>query len=161
MTAALLDAPGTVREENQFDPELILPFLRSQIADLPTGAVTLQQFSGGASNLTYLLTVGGREMILRRPPPGTKAKSAHDMGREFRILSALRPATSTCQPSPASRRARPSCPPRITPSWFQRNTGAISGAAIAGRGMISGKAAAELAARKPRRESSVMSLNSE
>lgn len=91
MTAELLDAPGVVREENQFDPELILPFLRSQIADLPTGPVTLQQFSGGASNLTYLLTVGGREMILRRPPPGTKAKSAHDMGREFRIMQRLKP----------------------------------------------------------------------
>lgn len=90
MTAALLDAPGAVREENHFDPALILPFLRSQIADLPDGPATLQQFSGGASNLTYLLTVGGREMILRRPPPGTKAKSAHDMGREFRIMQRLK-----------------------------------------------------------------------
>lgn len=91
MTAALLDVPGAVREENAFDPALILPFLRSQIADLPSGPAELKQFSGGASNLTYLLTVGGREMILRRPPPGTKAKSAHDMGREFRIMQRLKP----------------------------------------------------------------------
>jgi len=91
MTAALLDAPGAVRDENHFDPALILPFLKSQIADLPDGPVELKQFSGGASNLTYLLTVGGREMILRRPPPGTKAKSAHDMGREFRIMQRLKP----------------------------------------------------------------------
>lgn len=91
MTASLLDAPGVVRDENAFDPALILPFLKSQIADLPTGTVELKQFSGGASNLTYLLTVGGREMILRRPPAGTKAKSAHDMGREFRIMQRLKP----------------------------------------------------------------------
>lgn len=91
MTAALLDAPGAVREENAFDPEVILPFLRSRIADLPAGSAELKQFSGGASNLTYLLTVGGRQMILRRPPPGTKAKSAHDMGREFRIMQRLKP----------------------------------------------------------------------
>ncbi|MES2684778.1 MAG: phosphotransferase family protein [Pseudomonadota bacterium] len=89
MTAVLLDAPGAVRDENAFDPAVILPFLKSQISDLPDGPLALQQFSGGASNLTYLLTVGGREMILRRPPPGTKAKSAHDMGREFRIMQRL------------------------------------------------------------------------
>jgi len=91
MTAALLDTPGQVRDENAFDTALILPFLRSQIADLPAGPAELKQFSGGASNITYLLTVGGREMILRRPPPGTKAKSAHDMGREFRIMQRLKP----------------------------------------------------------------------
>ncbi len=90
MTAVLLDSPGAVRDENQFDPEVILPFLRSQITDLPSGPVELKQFSGGASNLTYLLTVGGRELILRRPPSGTKAKSAHDMGREFRIMQRLK-----------------------------------------------------------------------
>ena len=91
MTAALLDAPGAVRDENAFDPTLILPFLKSQITDLPDGPASLKQFSGGASNLTYLLTIGDREMILRRPPPGTKAKSAHDMGREFRIMQRLKP----------------------------------------------------------------------
>ncbi len=91
MSDDLLDEPGAVREENAFDPELILPFLRSQIADLPFGPVELRQFAGGSSNITYLLKVGGREMILRRPPPGTKAESAHDMDREFRIMRRLRP----------------------------------------------------------------------
>ena len=91
MTAVPLDAPGSVRDENAFDPAAIMPFLKSQIADLPSGPIELRQFSGGASNLTYLLTVGGREMILRRPPSGTKAKSAHDMGREFRIMQRLKP----------------------------------------------------------------------
>ncbi len=90
-TAAVVDSPGRVREENAFDPATILPFLQSQIADLPEGPLQLQQFQGGASNLTYQLTIGSRELILRRPPAGTKAKSAHDMGREVRVLSALAP----------------------------------------------------------------------
>jgi aminoglycoside phosphotransferase (APT) family kinase protein len=90
--ATPLDQPGAVRDENNFDPATILPFLRSQIPDLPrTGGVELKQFQGGASNVTYLLRVGDREMILRRPPAGTKAKSAHDMGREFRIMQKLNP----------------------------------------------------------------------
>lgn len=90
MSQASLDQPGAVRDENNFDPTRILPFLQQHIAGL-AGPATLQQFSGGASNLTYLLTVGEREMILRRPPSGTKAKSAHDMGREFRIMQRLSP----------------------------------------------------------------------
>jgi aminoglycoside phosphotransferase (APT) family kinase protein len=90
-TPAPLDQAGNVRDENNFDPALILPFLQSQIADLKSGTLELKQFPGGASNLTYQLTVGGREMILRRPPSGTKPKSGHDMGREFRVLSALYP----------------------------------------------------------------------
>jgi aminoglycoside phosphotransferase (APT) family kinase protein len=49
------------------------------------------QFSGGASNWTYRLRYPGRDLILRRPPAGTKAKSAHDMGRENTVQSALKP----------------------------------------------------------------------
>lgn len=86
---ARLDQAGQVRGENTFDPALILPFLKSRIADLEDGALALKQFQGGASNLTYQLSVGSREMILRRPPSGTKPKSGHDMGREYRVLSAL------------------------------------------------------------------------
>lgn len=89
--ASSLDTAGAVRDENAFDPALILPFLKSQIPDLVDGSVELRQFPGGASNLTYQLTIGGREMILRRPPAGTKAKGAHDMGREFRVLQRLHP----------------------------------------------------------------------
>jgi aminoglycoside phosphotransferase (APT) family kinase protein len=49
----------------------------------------VRQFAGGASNLTYLLRYPGEELILRRPPAGVKAASAHDMAREFRIQRAL------------------------------------------------------------------------
>ena len=89
--SAPLDQAGSVRDENNFDPKVILPYLKSQIPDLVDGPCELQQFAGGASNITYLLKVGGREMILRRPPAGTKPKSGHDMGREFRVMKALHP----------------------------------------------------------------------
>jgi aminoglycoside phosphotransferase (APT) family kinase protein len=52
----------------------------------------VEQFPRGYSNLTYLLRWGERELVLRRPPFGAAIKSAHDMGREHRILSALHPA---------------------------------------------------------------------
>lgn len=58
---------------------------------LPVGnaALTLRQFGGGHANLTYLLGVGDAEYVLRRPPLGPVAATAHDMAREHRILSRL------------------------------------------------------------------------
>jgi len=91
MSTAPLDQPGAVRDENSFDPQRILPFLQSHIPGLADGPLELKQFQGGASNLTYLLKIGERETILRRPPAGTKAKTAHDMGREFRVMQKLNP----------------------------------------------------------------------
>ena len=60
---------------------------------LPTlrGTPQVTQFSGGASNWTYRLRYESHDLILRRPPAGTKAKSAHDMGREYRLQLALKP----------------------------------------------------------------------
>jgi aminoglycoside phosphotransferase (APT) family kinase protein len=53
------------------------------------GPVRVEQFPSGHSNLTYRVTWSGREMVLRRPPFGSEVKSAHDMGREYRVLSDL------------------------------------------------------------------------
>ncbi|GGO74117.1 phosphotransferase family protein [Nocardioides deserti] len=79
-----------VREEDAFDAAAVSAWLDGQGAGVgPIDEV--RQFSGGASNLTYLLVAGDRELILRRPPAGKKAAGAHDMGREFRIQSALAP----------------------------------------------------------------------
>jgi aminoglycoside phosphotransferase (APT) family kinase protein len=58
----------------------------------------VQQFSGGASNLTYLLRYPAQDLILRRPPAGTKAKGAHDMGREYRIQPPSRRSSRTSPP---------------------------------------------------------------
>ena len=51
----------------------------------------IRQFPGGYSNLTYLLETSQGELVLRRPPFGANIKSAHDMGREFRVLNLLQP----------------------------------------------------------------------
>lgn len=85
---------GPVRDEDAFDVAAVTTWLRGHAAD-PAGVEgrpEVRQFSGGASNLTYLLRYAGRDLILRRPPAGTKAKGAHDMGREYRVMAALRPA---------------------------------------------------------------------
>ena len=55
------------------------------------GPLTVEQFPAGFSNLTYLLRINDRELVLRRPPIGAKIKTAHDMSREYRILSHLHP----------------------------------------------------------------------
>lgn len=56
------------------------------------GELSARQFKGGASNLTYLITdESGAQWVMRTPPHGTKAASAHDMGREARVLTALNP----------------------------------------------------------------------
>ena len=63
-------------------------YLRTQLPEL-TGAFTYAQFHGGHANLTYLLRFGDRELVLRRPPFGKIAPGAHDMKREYKVLSAL------------------------------------------------------------------------
>lgn len=86
---AAIDGAGAVRDEDAFDVEAVRAWLAGHGHPL-TGDVTVQQFGGGASNLTYSLRTGHEDLILRRPPAGQKAKGAHDMGREFRVQSALR-----------------------------------------------------------------------
>jgi aminoglycoside phosphotransferase (APT) family kinase protein len=86
----VVEGARAVREEDSFDVPVVDSWLREHTA-LPEGLPEVQQFSGGASNLTYLLRYTDRDLILRRPPVGTKAKSAHDMGREYRIQAALAP----------------------------------------------------------------------
>ena len=83
-----LDEPRPVRAGE----ELPLPALASWL-ELQgfTGHLEVLQFPKGHSNLTYLVRVGERELVLRRPPFGSKVKSAHDMGREYRVLSRLSP----------------------------------------------------------------------
>ena len=78
-----------VREEDRFDiarmHEWLRPFIKQD--QLPE----VLQFRSGASNLTYLLRYPDRDLVLRKPPVGTKAASAHDMKREFLIQSRLQP----------------------------------------------------------------------
>jgi aminoglycoside phosphotransferase (APT) family kinase protein len=55
------------------------------------GLPEVTQYAGGASNWTYRLRYRNRDLVLRQPPAGTKARSAHDMGREYRVQKALAP----------------------------------------------------------------------
>ena len=81
---------GGVRSEDAFDVGAVHQWLL-QNSDTPADKPLVQQFNSGASNLTYLLSYKERQLILRRPPVGTKAASAHDMKREFFIQKTLHP----------------------------------------------------------------------
>jgi len=65
-------------------------WLRARVSGL-SGPPKVTRLAGGASNWTYRLEYPEHDLILRRPPAGTKAKSAHDMRREFRVQRALAP----------------------------------------------------------------------
>jgi aminoglycoside phosphotransferase (APT) family kinase protein len=78
-----------VRPDERFDVNRLTDWL-GEVGGLPEGAPEVAQFGGGKANLTYLLTFpDGSELVLRRPPLGPLAAGAHDMSREFRVLSKL------------------------------------------------------------------------
>jgi aminoglycoside phosphotransferase (APT) family kinase protein len=77
-----------VRQGEELDVARLAGFLQDHIPGY-AGELTVLQFPHGHSNLTYLLRSGSDEWVLRRPPFGNRVKSAHDMGREFRVLSGL------------------------------------------------------------------------
>ena len=80
-----------VREDERFDAEAVESYLRDRIEALPEGKLEVRQLPFGSSNLTYLFKIGDWEGVLRRPPLGPVPPKAHDMGREFTILSRLHP----------------------------------------------------------------------
>jgi aminoglycoside phosphotransferase (APT) family kinase protein len=84
------DQGGAVRQGEELKTAAVDAWLKARVASLQ-GQPEVTQFSGGASNWTYRLKYPNADYILRRPPAGTKAKGAHDMGREFRVQSALKP----------------------------------------------------------------------
>lgn len=85
-----VDQARAVREGEELDAGALRAYLAREL-DRPIGELTIEQFPGGHSNLTYLVAWDGEEYVLRRPPFGSKVKSAHDMGREYKVLSALAP----------------------------------------------------------------------
>jgi len=91
----LTDQSTQVRPGEELDASVIDPYLKAHLPGLE-GMPLISQFPGGASNLTYLVSYPQREFVLRRPPFGAKAKSAHDMAREFRILNQLNSGFPYC-----------------------------------------------------------------
>lgn len=85
-----IDTAGSVRPGEELDLARLNPWVLEQIPGL-SGEPKVTQYSGGASNWTYCLSYPERDVILRRGPAGTKAKGAHDMGREHRLQAALKP----------------------------------------------------------------------
>ncbi|MBN2282818.1 MAG: phosphotransferase family protein [Deltaproteobacteria bacterium] len=92
------DEAVSARKGEELDIGELKTFLKDSLPSMK-GDVSLKQFPGGHSNLTYLVRIGEEELILRRPPIGRKAKTAHDMNREYRILNALRDVFPWC-PTP-------------------------------------------------------------
>lgn len=86
----LLDKANQVRAGEELDVNAVDAWLKDAINGL-SGTPQVTQYSGGASNWTYCLDYQDTSLILRRAPAGTKAKGAHDMGREFKLQSALKP----------------------------------------------------------------------
>lgn len=91
-----MDETKPVPDEEALDTERLIAWLRTHLdldrdwgGDWGKGELRLARFTGGHANLTYLLSLGGRELVIRRPPLGPVAPGAHDMGREHRVLSVL------------------------------------------------------------------------
>ena len=84
----LLDRPAPVRAGEELDVAALQAYLQANLPEAQ-GDWAIEQFPRGYSNLTYLLRLGEQELVLRRPPFGANVKSAHDMGREYRILRGL------------------------------------------------------------------------
>lgn len=79
---------STVREGDELNWAAIGAWLRDAVPEL-SGPLNVLQFPHGRANLTYLIEMSGTRMVLRRPPFGKIAPGAHDMRREFRVLSRL------------------------------------------------------------------------
>ena len=88
MAGEVDDDVGVVRADERIDEARLAFYLRGRLegAERP---LCLRQFHGGRANLTYLLDYGVRQYVLRRPPLGPVAPSAHDMRREYKVLAAL------------------------------------------------------------------------
>ncbi|WP_026435809.1 phosphotransferase [Acidovorax sp. JHL-9] len=77
-----------IEPQHAFDQDRLLSWLRPHMSGLD-GDVRIEQFKGGQSNPTFLITAGERRFVMRRKPPGQLLPSAHAVDREFRVINAL------------------------------------------------------------------------
>lgn len=98
MTSLSPSDTAPIRAGEELDWSALAAYLRERLPAqldgkaLATGApFAVEQFPGGHSNLTYCVKFGGQEFVLRRPPFGPVAPTAHDMPREYRLLAAINP----------------------------------------------------------------------
>jgi aminoglycoside phosphotransferase (APT) family kinase protein len=77
-----------VREAHRFDEAALAAYLRGRLPGCE-GRIEVMQFEGGQSNPTFRLVAGGRAYVLRKKPPGKLLPSAHQVEREYRVMTAL------------------------------------------------------------------------
>jgi aminoglycoside phosphotransferase (APT) family kinase protein len=89
---------AAIRPGEELDFESLYSYLKTHLPkSIPEFSfdssvqIEVEQFPGGHSNLTYLVRLGSQEFVLRRPPFGPVAPTAHDMPREYRLLAAIHP----------------------------------------------------------------------
>jgi aminoglycoside phosphotransferase (APT) family kinase protein len=81
-----------IRQGEELNQEALNAYLRHHLSELfEENQSAIEQFPGGHSNLTYLIRLDNHEFVLRRPPFGPVAPTAHDMPREYRMLAAIHP----------------------------------------------------------------------
>ena len=85
-----IDKATDIRQGEELDIQKLSSYLKNNVPDI-IDKMSIKQFPGGFSNLTYLIKSGSKEYVLRKPPLGANIKSAHDMSREFKVLSLLEP----------------------------------------------------------------------
>lgn len=77
-----------VAPAHAFDIDRLATWMRAHVEGY-SGELTVEQFKGGQSNPTFLLSAGGKQYVMRRKPPGTLLPSAHAVDREYRVITAL------------------------------------------------------------------------
>lgn len=93
----MLDQPTNTRAGEELDQQKLQDYLRDKVEGFDK-EIFIRQFPGGYSNLTYFIQAGEHEYVLRRPPFGANIKSAHDMEREFSVITKLHNAGFTKVP---------------------------------------------------------------
>ncbi len=86
----MLDKATQIRPGEEFDDSALSAYLEAHWPGFER-LIEKRQFPGGYSNLTYLLSTNLGEYVLRRPPIGANIQTAHDMAREYKVLSLLSP----------------------------------------------------------------------
>lgn len=85
-----IDHSIPLKEGEQFDIEVLNRYLEEAAPSIGK-VINISRFPGGYSNITYCLETAEKEYVLRMPPEGAQIHAAHDMGREFRVISMLEP----------------------------------------------------------------------
>nr|MDQ3014109.1 phosphotransferase family protein [Acidobacteriota bacterium] len=97
-TSTNIGDTAPIRQGEELDWSALEAYLRQHLPSKlggetldPNAGFEIEQFPGGHSNLTYCVCFGEREFVMRRPPFGPVAPTAHDMPREYRLLAAVHP----------------------------------------------------------------------